>query len=202
MPERFFALFVACFFILFTSWSGTGCSNAPGDRPKESSTDSIWLQKGSQIVSSTFGALSTALQRALQEGGPLKAIQYCHIEALPLTDSMSRVHHAIIRRTSDKVRNPLNAPNAREQRIIEYYREALDKGRPLDPRVESLGPDSIWFAAPIIVAPLCLQCHGVPGKDIADETLSALRQYYPSDAATGYVQGEFRGIWSITFAKK
>jgi hypothetical protein len=45
---------------------------------------------------------------ALQNGGIDSALQYCNLRAYPITDSLSLVHQASIKRVSTKVRNPRN----------------------------------------------------------------------------------------------
>lgn len=201
MPNKIASALVYSLVVLSVVWSESGCSDEKAATSDETSADSVWVAKGQTIVAATFSALSTALQQALERGGPSEAVTYCHLAALPITDSLSKVYHAHIRRTSDKFRNPNNRPNDRERELIESYHQALAQGTPLQPYVEHIGQDSIWYAAPIRVAPLCLQCHGMPGQDIADETLRLLKQHYPNDTAIGYSEGDFRGIWSITFVK-
>ena len=55
-------------------------------------------------------------------------------------------------------------------------------------------------AAPILLAaPVCLQCHGSPEKDIAPATMAAIKKLYPEDKATGFQLGDLRGLWRVTF---
>lgn len=59
---------------------------------------------------------------------------------------------------------------------------------------------SVHFYAPILLAaPVCLQCHGRPEKDIAPATMAAIKKLYPEDKATGFQLGDLRGLWRVTF---
>ena len=61
--------------------------------------------------------LVTELTAALGAGGPEKAVEVCHTRALPLTDeplpNLPQV--TAVKRTSLRLRNPANAPDAAEQ---------------------------------------------------------------------------------------
>ncbi len=46
--------------------------------------------------------------------------------------------------------------------------------------------------------PACLKCHGST-NDINEETLEIIQARYPSDRATNYQLGDFRGSWKIQF---
>ena len=58
---------------------------------------------------------------------------------------------------------------------------------------------NVRYFAPILVKAQCLACHGNVGQQVADSTHSLLQSRYPADAATGYKEGELRGIWSVNF---
>jgi hypothetical protein len=58
------------------------------------------------------------------------------------------------------------------------------------------------FYSPIVITnPLCLQCHGIPGTDLAPSTVALLQQLYPRDEATGFKLGDLRGLWRVDFAR-
>lgn len=47
------------------------------------------------------------------------------------------------------------------------------------------------------IAPLCLNCHG--DKNMLSEEVSAqLANLYPEDKATGYREGDFRGVIRVS----
>jgi hypothetical protein len=55
--------------------------------------------------------LGKNLMQAIQTKGTAGALEFCNIKALPITDSMSNVLNASIKRVSDLERNPKNKAN-------------------------------------------------------------------------------------------
>jgi hypothetical protein len=83
---------------------------------------------------------------------------------------------------------------------MEVFLAALENQENPNPQVITHADGSRDFLAPIVLGnPLCLQCHGTPGKDIGPETLAAIKKIYPEDKAIGYQLGDLRGLWRITF---
>jgi hypothetical protein len=158
-----------------------------------------YLEKGQALASATFLELSERLQAAMREGGIKGALQYCNIVALPLVDSLSKANNATIRRTSLKLRNPLNTPADWELTALQNYEKKASAREELSSAILPLGEHSVAFIAPIKMLPLCLKCHGQPGKDITSTDADLIKTLYPGDQATGYHTGDLRGMWSITF---
>lgn len=158
---------------------------------------------GFKYASTTKATLGKNLMAAIMEKGTEHALDFCNVQAMPLTDSMSQVHNAKIRRVSDKPRNQNNAANARELDQIEYYKGLIadgKKGKDIKPNVEING-DQVQFYYPIITNEMCLQCHGTKEDVVKPATLAMLSKLYPEDKATGYQDNEVRGIWSIIFER-
>jgi hypothetical protein len=167
----------------------------------EASPDSIYLAQGQAIAGATFAALSAKLGAALKSGGVPEALQVCNLAAMPLVDSLSKVHQAQIKRTSLRTRNPANQPNERERKILEAYQATFAAGQKLKPQTVVIDENTVAFYAPILTAELCLQCHGVLGETLAKDNVARILELYPADQATGYTAGDLRGIWSITLAQ-
>lgn len=161
--------------------------------------DSIYLEKGKQIAGATFAVLSKELQSAMESGGVAQAVQYCNLAAYPLTDSLSKVHNAIIRRTSLKARNPNNTPTPEEKVVLEKYQQDLVDSVLLKPIVKQLDENNIYFYAPIVISDLCLKCHGKIGEKLQGKDYEIIKNLYPNDAAIDYESGDLRGMWSIKF---
>ena len=155
---------------------------------------------GLKYALSTKAQLGKNLMKAIQEKGPIGAIEFCNIEAMKLTDSMSVMHNAIIKRVSDKARNPKNLANAKESGHIAAFKKLVKAGSDIDPIVEEINGE-VNFYYPITTNTMCLQCHGTPNEQVTSETLTVLTALYPSDKALGYNVNEVRGIWSIVFDK-
>ena len=167
---------------------GIGRNDAPED----------YSDIGLKYALSTKAQLGKNLMKAIQEKGTVGAVKFCNIEAMKLTDSMSVMHNAIIKRVSDKARNPKNMANAKELGHIAAFKESLKAGSEIDPIVEEINGE-VNFYYPITTNTMCLQCHGTPNEQITATTLTALNKLYPEDKATGYDVGQVRGIWSINF---
>jgi nitrate reductase cytochrome c-type subunit len=153
---------------------------------------------GLKYALSTKAQLGKNLLKAIQEQGTVGAIEFCKLEAMKLTDSMSVMHNAIINRVSDKARNPKNSANAKELSHIRTFKASVKTDSEINPIVEEVD-GVVNFYYPIMTNTMCLQCHGTPNEQIADETFQVLHKLYPEDKATGYDVGQVRGIWSITY---
>ncbi|MEX0996903.1 MAG: DUF3365 domain-containing protein [Flavobacteriaceae bacterium] len=152
---------------------------------------------GLEIALETKQLLGQNLMGAIQKEGTLHALEFCNIEAIPLTKQMEEKHSAVIKRVSDKNRNPNNAANEEEQYYISSFQKKIDAGK--DPQAVVLPRgDKTRFYYPIVTNSMCLQCHGKPDKmDI--NVMKQIKLLYPNDLATGYEENEVRGIWSILF---
>ncbi|MBL7472950.1 Tll0287-like domain-containing protein [Robertkochia sediminum] len=171
-------------------------------QPAEQAIDTReYLKKGQQIAMQTQQVLGTTLKQKIAEGGPENAIAFCNLRALPITDSLAKVHHARIRRVTNKTRNGVNRANSEALSIMKRYKDQLEKGETLE-GVVYVKNDHIQTYYPIMTAHLCMQCHGIPVTDIKAGTMSSILERYPADRAKGYTPGELRGLWSIQFEKQ
>jgi hypothetical protein len=156
------------------------------------------LKRGHDMVVATKTVLGQNLMQAMEEGGPEYAIAFCHTRALPLTDSMARVYEAAIFRITDQPRNLQNEVNKTQQKYMEVMRAMMAEGKAPPPKwVNEGGKRRAYY--PITMEGLCLTCHGVPGKEVADNTWQTIRKLYPHDKATGYQIGDLRGMWLVEF---
>lgn len=178
-------LLILSVFVLF------GCNN---------STEQEYKDLGSKIAFSTKAQLAKNLLYAIEKNGTEKAISFCNEKAYAITDSMSRTHNSIIRRVSDKPRNPGNNANSIELDHIIKFKQMIEGNKKIEPIIDE-SSDMVNFYYPIITNSMCLQCHGKPIEDIQAETMKTLYKLYPKDKATGYDINQVRGIWSISLNK-
>ncbi|MCB0402987.1 MAG: DUF3365 domain-containing protein [Flavobacteriales bacterium] len=153
-----------------------------------------YLATGQEVAQATFAALSGKLQQAIADGGVENALKFCSANALPLTDSLAQQYNVIIKRTSHKVRNLKNAPNAEEASIIDRYLTGENK-----PVIRMNDTGEAIFYAPIMTKGLCLICHGEVGKTISPADSETIASLYLEDQAINFSEGDLRGMWSITF---
>jgi hypothetical protein len=159
--------------------------------------------EGPKIIVEAFAKLSETLGEAMGKSGPSGALSVCHEKAPQIAKQVAAAHGVTLRRATHKPRNPKNAADEVEKAALDAFMTALAKKEAPTPQVITNADGSRAFLAPIVLGnPLCLQCHGTPGKDIAPETLSAIQKLYPNDKATGFQLGDLRGLWRITFPPK
>jgi hypothetical protein len=157
------------------------------------------IAAGNEMVTEAFAAISNALGTAMSRGGIPHAIEYCNVNAINLTDSVSTQYGVDIRRASHKPRNPDNRASGEESASIEAFIQRIHEGRELSPRL-IYEDDKVTYHSPIrLVAYTCLSCHGEKSEDIRDQDLAIINEHYPQDEATGFDLEELRGIWSVEF---
>lgn len=143
--------------------------------------------------------LQTRLFAALDSGGPGRAIAFCSDSAQAWTARHAR-EGVYVRRVSLRVRNPLNAPDAAEEREL-LRLDSLQRAGALPAEVlrtarTAPGDSVVEYLRPIIVQERCLACHGERER-IAPAVRSILDARYPTDQATGYRTGDLRGALSV-----
>jgi hypothetical protein len=145
--------------------------------------------------------LGKTLQQKIKEEGTPGAIEFCNLNALSITDSLSREFGVTISRITDRPRNQQNRAHDEEMNYISIYREDLAEGRTPKGLVAP-GDSTIHFYYPILTNNLCLQCHGTRESEISPGVFDKLQELYPEDRAIGYASGELRGLWKVTFPEE
>jgi hypothetical protein len=192
MPDMKYKIFL----LLLLPFHIVSCSSEKND---DNEIKSFQLQAGS-LVTKTFDTLRNTLSREIGEKGFAGAVDFCNINALPLTGAFADDEIAI-RRTTDKLRNPANAPDSMERRILLKYLSLKTREAKLEPITERDAAGNYHFYKPIIIQAMCLNCHGDKTSQIHTATWAAIRQKYPSDAAFDYKEGDLRGIWHVKWTK-
>lgn len=142
--------------------------------------------------------LGQNLIKAISKKGTIGAIEFCNKKALALTDSISVMNNAAIKRVSDNPRNLQNKANEEELGYIGYYKKLVAAGKEPQPIVKREN-GLVYFYYPITTNTMCLQCHGKPNEQIKPATMTVLKSLYPADKAFGYDVNEVRGIWVVNF---
>ena len=161
---------------------------------------------GGDAINRLAVTLVREVTSAIAKDGPEAAVDVCHLKALPMTNGtvagLPRI--TAVKRTSLKLRNPANAPDAADQLALDYIRQQMENGDApsalLIQRVESPSAAPEWRVyKPLGVTTTCLACHGDPAEQSAAlrAKLSAL---FPADQATGYNAREWRGLIRVTVA--
>ena len=159
---------------------------------------------GKKIASNLFSTLKGELKTAMDQGGVEQAITLCNLNAIQLTDSvaLNSSFHVSIKRTSDRVRNPSNAPDPYEQLALDLFNELINSGDewPEFYIQKITGEETVQynFYKPMKMDNLCLVCHG-DNTTLAPNAMKLIDKLYPEDKATGYKLGDFRGLLRIKF---
>jgi Protein of unknown function (DUF3365) len=170
------------------------------DGPLSATEQKQYSINGDSIVKLTFDTLRSALQQSMKEKGVAGAIEYCNVNAYAIT-SLYAKDDIIIRRTAEKYRNPGNAPDSIEKIVFAHYISFIKNKQPLENVVlESSG--NIHYFKPIILQRMCTNCHGIANSDIQAGVIEEIRKRYPADMATGFSEGDLRGMWHIRFIRK
>lgn len=151
------------------------------------------IARGDSIATGVEGVLMANVMQTMKLGGSVYAVTFCNERAMPLTDSLSKKYNCEIKRVSDKYRNPANKPTETE---LEIWKN-ISSAPAVTPIISTENGHTVYYKPIKIAMPACLKCHGTPGVDIDAKTLEIIQQKYPDDMATGYKEGDLRGMWKI-----
>ncbi len=135
------------------------------------------------------------LKGALLEGledGPQGAILVCK-SAAPAIAARRSSDGVQMGRTSHKLRNSDNVPADWLEPLLSAYEAGSDAPH----RAVVLDDGRIGYVEPIYVQKPCLMCHG---KTLAPAVARQIAAEYPGDSATGFEEGDFRGLFWVTLA--
>jgi len=144
--------------------------------------------------------LKNKLQQGMKTGGPTTAIQVCNTAAADIAKQVSDQQGWKIARTSLKVRNSNNTPDAWEAKVLQDFEKRLKQGVAIKDLEYSeilnkhSQPEFRYMKA-IPTQGICLSCHG---DKLAPAITEKLQQLYPQDQATGFKLGDIRGAFTIT----
>jgi len=156
-------------------------------------------QKGSKLLLKTLGS---NMKKNLKAGGPIQALDFCSNEAYNLTEKVNKQlpRGVRVKRVSVKFRNPANAPQADEAKVLKILQNLKNNNIILPNHlVEKVNGSVYKFYKPLVIKKkVCLKCHG----DITDTDLKrAIADRYPIDKAKHYKMGDLRGAIVVTIDK-
>ncbi len=145
-------------------------------------------------------ALKSEVEKAVQTGGPLHAVAVCNEKASQITRQVSLQAGWDVGRTSLKHRNPKNAPDAWEQKVLEDFERRKAAGESLKTMehyavVEEQGKEHFRYMKAIPLFGVCVNCHG---SKIRPDLSEKIYKLYPDDKARGYNPGDLRGALTVT----
>lgn len=149
------------------------------------------LARGAELLAPFKQDLQMALKSGLAKG-PAEAIQVCRVKAPEIATALS-VDGIRMGRSSHRLRNPDNTAPDWLSPIMQVY---LDDPASREPRAVELADDRWGYVEPIMVQPLCLNCHG---SKLAPDVAEQVAELYPEDRATGFEVGDLRGVFWLEF---
>ena len=185
--------------LLLLILSVTASEDARAQDP--AAADAASLATARVAVKGLGETLKTQLVAAIKAGGPITAVSVCRTIAPQIAEDQSQAHGVSVGRTALKVRNPANAPDAFERRVLEDFVRKIDAGA--DPAkleyaetVVAGGEKMVRYmkAIPTAAEP-CLTCHG---PNLEPALRAEILRLYPNDQATGFAAGDLRGAFTVT----
>ncbi len=171
----------------------------------EPAPDSAHVEEARRLVGKFASRLKKELKAALKKGGPVNAIETCHLKAPDIAKDISRESHWDVRRTSLKVRNLEDAPDKWETTVLERF-EQLNRANAPEEAMEyseivpgKNGGRVFRYMKAIPTMRICLKCHG---EKIDPKVQKQLDSLYPFDQATGFTEDDLRGAFSLTLPLK
>lgn len=125
------------------------------------------------------------------EAGPVAAISACSVEAPKISAELS-VEGVVMGRSSHKLRNAENVTPG----WVAPYLGAYVAGEQSGPIAIKVAEDRFGYIEPIMIQPMCLNCHGA---ELHPDVAANINELYPDDEATGFKEGDFRGVFWVEF---
>ena len=152
------------------------------------------------IVKEFATELMSRLKTAMATGGPTKAIQTCKLAAPEVASKLSSKHKWQIGRTSLIIRNPANAPDAWEEKVLKDFEKRKQAGEAISSieYAETTGTkdhQNFRYMKAIPTKDLCLTCHST---GLTESVKGTLAELYPQDTATGFSNGDIRGAFTFS----
>ncbi|GGP42180.1 hypothetical protein GCM10009347_07390 [Shewanella algicola] len=154
--------------------------------------------EANQKISEFSQALKGQLQAAIKQGGLPAGVSVCQSVA-PSIAAQNSTDGWMLKRTSLKVRNSNNSPDAWELAQLNYFEQIKAASDPQTPIVTSeyvaKGDTTTFrYMKAIPTQELCLGCHG---SNITPELSTLIKQAYPDDKAINFELGDIRGAFSL-----
>lgn len=160
---------------------------------------------GSRLIDRIGGSLMTEVARTVAKSGLETAAEELHLQKLELPAPLpGKPKVTAIKRTSYRIRSPLNKPDAADQAALAFIRNELNEGnsppRVLVQRVEAPGhPAEYRVYKPIALMPECLLCHG-SADSIQPGVRLVIERRFPEDRALDYNAYDWRGVIRVSLA--
>lgn len=152
-----------------------------------------------QAAKALLMGLKTKLMEEMSKQGIVRAASFCSLKAIPLTEELQKQINPNweFKRLSLKNRNPENTADSLDTQAIKILENDSKIPRYWIEEKNSAGLTlASRYYKPIRIEAGCIACHG-KAELINPEIKKLLKEKYPTDKATGYQIGDFRGVLRI-----
>lgn len=150
--------------------------------------------EGKALIPPFQQQLMATVKNAMHSAGPVAALESCQLLAPQIASQHSQLPWHV-GRTSMRVRNPANAPDAWEQQVLQEFAQQQASGQPLAGMHKvAVVNNELRIMQAIVVGEPCLACHG---KNLKPEVAAKIDRLYPKDQARGYDLGQLRGAFTL-----
>jgi hypothetical protein len=156
------------------------------------------ISRGNAVIAAMHDALLWELNSGLEQGGPLLAIKSCHIDSARVAERVGREEGLAAGRTSDRLRNPTNAPRAWAAPLVRA--NAGRRAQDVEGFAVDLG-EKVGVLRPVAQRTACAGCHG-QSDQFSTAVRAELKERYPSDRAIGFADGDIRGWYWVEVPKQ
>lgn len=147
-------------------------------------------------IMSLAGALTATLKQGIKAHGHAASVKLCNLQAPAITKVSSAEGGATdwtVSRTSLKLRSPANTPDGWVEQVMRDFEQRKANGEPAKAIAHTEVRDGEFYLVKAIPTKAgCLACHGT---NVAEDVKSKLADLYPDDKATGFNEGDIRGVF-------
>lgn len=152
------------------------------------------------LVKQFGGQLKAEVAAGMKAGGPVTTIEICSAKAPVIAQEVSTASGWDVGRTSLKLRNPANAPDDWELKVLQQFEARKAAGEPVATleyaeTIHSGDTQQYRYMKAIPTEEVCLNCHAA---EIKPEVEAKLSQIYPADEARGFAVGDIRGAFTLS----
>lgn len=170
------------------------------DKSQKSAEEDHRVVDSEELIFEYMTMLKTDLMRALKTHSPEDSINACNQSAPMISQALFEKYGWKIGRTSLKLRNQSNAPDAWEKKVLEEFKERRSDGEAIQDLTFSEvanvdGVPRFRYMKAIPTMHICLNCHG---ENLSKSLKTKLKNTYPHDKAVDFKFGEIRGAFSIS----
>jgi hypothetical protein len=154
-------------------------------------SDNQFAKQAQDLLKPFKVELKGGLQAGMKKGGPVDALHACNILA-PEILAKHNLKGYTIGRTSERLRNPINAPENWIIPLLEEYKNSTME----NPKKGKVVFEKNFkaYVEPIYIQGICLTCHG---SNVPEMVKDEIKTLYPQDKALDFKLGEFRGLFWV-----